>query len=293
MQLKAESAKNKAMKKIKKARAPIPEIPLGSSLVDSHCHLDMDVYSTDLEAVLKRAQQQGIHSIITIGIDEVSSAAAIEIAKAYPMVKASVGIHPHDVENTDEQSYQRLKTLITENRAYVVAYGEIGLDYAKLYADAAIQRKVFRKQLQLAKELQLPVIIHDRDAHDDTMEILESNGPYAKGGVMHCFSGDMKLAEKVLALGFHISIPGVVTFKNGQMLQAVVKEVPLESLLIETDGPFLSPVPWRGKRNEPSYLAYTAAAVATLKGTSIQDVAKQTSSNVEKLFGYSPLPQEQ
>ncbi len=287
MHLKAESAKNQMMKKLKKARAPIPEIPFGSSLVDSHCHLDMDVYNPDLEAVLKRAKIQGVHSIISIGIDEASSAAAIEIAKAYPMVKASVGIHPHDVENTNHKSYQRLKTLITENRKHVIAYGEIGLDYAKLYADKTTQRKVFDEQLQLAKELNLPVIIHDRDAHDDTMEILEANAPFAKGGVMHCFSGDIKLAEKVLALGFYISIPGVVTFKNGKDLQSVVKEVPLESLLIETDGPFLTPVPWRGKRNEPSYLPYTAEAVAILKETTMQDVALQTSRNVEKLFGYS------
>lgn len=275
------------MTKLKKPRSPIPRIPHDCFLVDSHCHLDMEAYSPDLEAVLARARCHGIHSIISIGIDEESSAAAIALARTYPMVKASVGIHPHDVKNITNQTYHRLKTLITENREYVVGYGEIGLDYAKLYADAATQRKVFTEQLPLAKELKLPVIIHDRDAHEDTMKILETNGPYANGGVMHCFSGDIRLAERVLALGFYISIPGVVTFKNGKDLQEVVKKIPLESLIIETDGPFLAPVPWRGKRNEPAYLAYTAAAVATLKKTSTQDVAQQTTKNVEQLFDYS------
>lgn len=278
------------MSKRKKIRAPIPDIGPGCFLVDSHCHLDMDAYANDLKNILVRARLAGIQSIITIGIDETSSRSAIEIAKANSMVKASVGVHPHDVENATDKTYQRLETLIKENRDQVVGYGEIGLDYAKLYAEPATQRRAFQEQLQLAKELNLPLIIHDRDAHDDTIEILQQNGPFKSGGVMHCFSGDTKLAEQVLALGFYISIPGVVTFKNGKDLQEVVKEVPLQSLIIETDGPFLAPSPWRGKRNEPSYLPYTAAMIAELKGIPIAEVALQTSRNVQRLFQYTVAP---
>jgi TatD DNase family protein len=278
------------MNKRKKTRPPIPVIKPGSFLIDSHCHLDMESYTDDLDHILDRARSAGVQSIISIGIDEESSRSAIKIANANPMVKASVGVHPHDVENITEGTYQRLKVLISENRDQVVGYGEIGLDFAKQYAAADIQRKAFQEQLQLAKEMSLPLIIHDREAHEDTIQLLQRNGPFPHGGVMHCFSGDMVLAEQVLALGFYISIPGVVTFKNGQDLQEVARQVPLESLIIETDGPFLAPSPWRGKRNEPSYLPYTAAKIAELKDVSMEEVALQTSKNVERLFHYTVAP---
>lgn len=268
-------------------KPPIPSIHADSFLIDSHCHLDMNDYKDDLDTILARAKAHGIHSIISIGIDEESSMAAIELAKKYSIIKASVGVHPHDVEQIDDCTYERLKKLITQNREHVVGYGEIGLDYAKLYAEATLQRKAFREQLLLAKELNLPVIIHDREAHDDTIEILEHIHPFPSRGVMHCFSGDIKLAEKVIALGFLVSIPGVVTFKNGVVLQEVAANIPLDSLILETDGPFLAPVPWRGKRNEPAYLLYTAEKIAQLRGISMEEVADQTSKNVAKLFNYS------
>lgn len=150
-------------------------------------------------------------------------------------------------------------------------------------------KKVFCEQLELAKELSLPVIIHNRDAHDDTLDILRQAGPFPDGGVMHCFSGDIHLAGKIIDLGFSLSIPGVVTFKNGIELQEVAAAIPLESLLLETDGPFLSPVPWRGKRNEPAYLLYTASKVAELRGISLEELATQTSKNAQTLFRYSVL----
>lgn len=272
---------------MKKAKPPIPVLPANSFLIDSHCHLDMTHYQDDLDEILARAKTQGVHSIITIGIDEKSSLAAVELAKKYSMIKATVGVHPHDVELADDMSYDRLETLVSDNREHIVAYGEIGLDYAKQYSEPSIQKTAFHKQLLMAKKLGLPVIIHDRDAHRDTLEILRKTGPFPHGGVMHCFSGDLHLAEQVMELGFFISIPGVVTFKNGKSLQEVVSQTPLQSLLLETDGPFLAPVPWRGKRNEPSYLPYIAKQVADLKGISIVEVADQTSKNVQKLFNYS------
>lgn len=272
---------------MKKIKAPIPTLQPNSHLIDSHCHLDMDSYSGDLDDVLKRARQYGVHSIITIGIDETSSIAAVKMAHDYPFIKATVGIHPHDVEQIDADTYTRLQKLVQENREQVVAYGEIGLDYVKNYSPKSTQLRAFEEQLSLAKELDLPVIIHDREAHDDCLALLQSMAPFPKGGVMHCFSGNIELAEKVLDLGFYISIPGVVTFKNGLELQEVAKNVPLESMLLETDGPFLSPVPWRGKRNEPAYVAYTAQKIAELKKITIDQVAEQTSINTLNLFQYT------
>jgi TatD DNase family protein len=282
-----ESANKQLVKKMKKNKAPIPPLATDSFLIDSHCHLDMSSYEEDLDELLLKAKAHGVHSIITIGIDEQSSLAAVELAKKHPMVKATVGVHPHDVDQIDGGTYERLQNLVIENREHIVAYGEIGLDYAKQYAEPATQRKAFREQLLIAKKLALPVIIHDRDAHNDTLEMLQQVGPFPAGGVMHCFSGDFHLAEEILKLGFFLSIPGVVTFKNGRDLQEVAAKIPLQSLILETDGPFLAPVPWRGKRNEPSYLPYTAQKIAELKGISIEEVANQTSCNVQKLFNYT------
>ena len=272
---------------MKKTKPPIPAIEDNYFLIDSHCHLDMSNYEEDLNEILARALSHGVKSIITIGIDEESSKKAIDLAKEHPFIKATIGIHPHDVEHSDDTSFQRLKELATANKEHVVAYGEIGLDYAKQYSAPDIQKVAFQKQLQIAKDLKLPVVIHDREAHEDTLEILQKTGPFPYSGVMHCFSGDVTLAEQVIELGFYISIPGVVTFKNARSLQEVVEIIPLESIILETDGPFLTPMPWRGKRNEPSYLPYTAEKVAELKRISIEEVAKKTTRNVERLFNYT------
>ncbi|MBU0943341.1 MAG: TatD family hydrolase [Proteobacteria bacterium] len=278
------------MIKTKKEKPPIPCVANSSFFIDTHCHLDMKDYGEDLDKILIQARAHGVHSIITIGIDEKSSIAAVELARKYPLVKASIGIHPHDVDQIRPDTYQRLKTLAVENKEHIVGYGEIGLDYAKLYAEPGAQKKAFSQQLEIAKELNLPVIIHDRDAHQDILTIIRQSGPFPRGGVMHCFSGDTRLAEQIVSLGFYLSIPGVVTFKNGIELQKVAATVPLESLLLETDGPFLAPVPWRGKRNKPSYLPYTAAKVAELRGISLEEVADQTSRNAQTLFNYEVLP---
>ncbi len=276
---------------MKKQRPPIPELKPDNFLIDSHCHLDMDCYNDDLDAILARASAHGVQAIITIGIDEQSSFDAVRIAQSYSMVKATVGIHPHDVEKIDDTTYNRLIDLASNNKKYVVGYGEIGLDYAKQHAQPVVQKKAFREQLEIAKSLELPIIVHDRDAHDDTLTILREAGPFPNSGVMHCFSGDMHFAEQIIDLGLIISIPGVVTFKNGKELQTVASNIPLQSLILETDGPFLAPDPWRGKRNEPSYLLFTAQKVAALKGLPIEEIANKTSNNVENLFKFNVIKQ--
>jgi len=252
------------------------------NLIDTHCHLDMDVYSADLDLVLARAADAGVRAIITIGIDAASSKQAVRLAERFTQLYAVVGIHPHDAANATEEDFK----IVTELAAHekVVGYGEIGLDYAKNYSPQTIQQQVFSRQLQLAKKLNLPVIIHDREAHEDTLCLLQEHAPYPAGGIMHCFSGDMALAEKIMDLGFFISIPGIVTFKNAHSLHGVAANLPLDSMLIETDGPFLTPVPYRGKRNEPGYLIHTAQKIADLAGVALQELAAATTANAKSIF---------
>ncbi len=269
---------------VKEPKISTPVMPEGAWLVDTHCHLDMEAFAGDLDAVLDRAKHQGIASIITIGIDLPSSQKAIEIAQHHPGIHASVGLHPHDVQGVTDKTYTALLDLIDSHREQVVAYGEIGLDYVKIHSEPDLQRRHFRLQLEMAKDLQLPVIIHDREAHDDTLRILQECGPFPHGGVMHCFSGDCTFAEKIIALGFHISIPGVVTFKSATDMQDVARNLPLSALLLETDGPFLAPHPRRGKRNEPSYILHTAAFIARLRDIALGQLARVTTAHAHSLF---------
>ncbi|MCG6929752.1 MAG: TatD family hydrolase [Desulfofustis sp.] len=269
-----------------KARQPIPFICDGACVIDSHCHLDMNDYGTDLDAVIARAVDHGVKGIVTIGIDEDSSAAAIEIARNHRSVRATVGVHPHDAAQASDAVLSRLGELAAGAPDEIVGYGEIGLDYVKQYAPPGIQRSVFRKQLQLAKTLGLPVIIHDREAHQDCLDIIKTEGPFENGGIMHCFSGDIGFARKVIDCNFHISIPGIVTYSKADQMQDVAAFIPDERLLVETDGPFLAPVPFRGRRNEPVYTLYTAQKVAELRQTSLEHVARISTQNACNLFGY-------
>lgn len=261
-----------------------PVQPKCAQLVDSHCHLDMESFADDLEAVLERARQNNITAIVTIGTDLDSSRKAVELAKLHPDVWASAGIHPHDLPSITDSTYSDLIQFIEANRQWIVGFGEIGLDYAKQRCEPNLQRKHFRAQLEIAKNLNLPVIIHDRDAHEDTLRMLKECGPFPCGGVMHCFSGDYSFAAKIIDLGFFISIPGIVTFKNAANLRDVAQKIPLTSLLIETDGPFLAPHPWRGKRNEPSYIIHTATCIAELRSMPLADLARETTTNAVSLF---------
>lgn len=266
----------------------IAELENKSYFIDTHCHLDMDAYTDELDALLHNAERSRVSQIISIGISLESSRQAVELAKKHKQVSATIGVHPHDVGRMNDTVYKNLISLYANYGKYIVGYGEIGLDYVKKYADPAQQREHFTRQLALAKELRLPVIVHNREADSDTIRLLKQAKSLDYGGVMHCFSGDYAFAKKVIDLGMLISIPGIVTFKNASTLQDVVKKVPLSSIVIETDGPFLSPQPHRGKRNEPSYLVYVAAKIAELRKTSIDMIARHTSENARRLFNLNP-----
>ncbi|OGR06518.1 MAG: hydrolase TatD [Deltaproteobacteria bacterium RIFOXYD12_FULL_50_9] len=259
------------------------QLPPDVTLVDTHCHLDMSAYGEDLDQVLLRARDAGVTRIVSVGIDLVSSRAAIDLARHHQGIVATVGVHPHNIAELTDSQYLELQVLAREPE--VVAWGEIGMDSVRSHTPLALQREHFQRQVLLAKAANLPLVIHDREAHVEVMEILQRESPYPAGGVMHCFSGDSTLARAVMELGFYISITGVVTYNKADMLAEVVRTVPLTALLLETDGPYLTAVPWRGKRNEPAYLLSTAQKVADLKNISLAEVAQQTSINAAALFG--------
>ena len=267
---------------MKSAPPPLPALPAEFELIDTHCHLDMEAFQSDLDTVIRSAAEHGIRRIVTIGIDEASSLRAVAIAQRHAGVYATIGFHPHDALEATADALDRVAALADETP--VVAYGEIGLDYVKRYAPPDVQHKAFADQLGLARELDLPVVIHDREAHADCLELIRRAGPLPRGGVMHCFSGDRRLARKVIDLGFLVSIPGVVTFSNASELREVVRATDLDHLLLETDGPFLAPVPRRGKRNEPKLLLYTAQMIAELKQVELSEVARATTANAVRLF---------
>ncbi len=262
----------------------IPTLSQPSYFIDTHCHLDMDSFAGDRAAVLTRAINNNVKKIISIAIDVRSSEAAINIARSTTQVSATIGIHPHEADQVSTKNYEQLTQLFTQHSSHISAYGEIGLDYCKKHSSPHNQKKHFIKQLDLARELQLPVIIHNRDADDDTLGILAGAEPFHNGGIVHCFSGDSEFASKVMDMGLTISIPGIVTFANATTLHEVVEKVPLTSLVLETDGPFLAPHPMRGKRNEPCYIPYIAQKIAKIKHISIEQVADVTTANAKRLF---------
>ncbi len=254
-------------------------------LVDTHAHLDMSPLSDNVAAVLQRAAEAGVRQVITIGIDEKSSARALELACANPDVYSSVGVHPHDATSADASVIARLAAMASENPSEVVAWGETGLDYAKEYSPREIQKEVFAMQIDAACELGLPLVIHARDANEDALDILSARLKQGCKGVFHCFSGDREVAKRVLDLGFYISVTGVVTFKNAEVTRDVVRYVPSDRLLVETDAPFLSPVPFRGKPNEPVRVCLVAREVARVRKISEEEAACRTTGNAQDLFG--------
>jgi len=250
-------------------------------LIDTHCHLDMEAFDDDRAEVVKRAEDAGIKYLINAASDRNGNIRGLELSREYPNVYSSVGIHPHDAKTLDESLNKELKKWAKEPK--VVAIGEIGLDYHYLHSPKGVQIEAFRQQAALAKGLALPVIVHSRKAKNDTLRVLRE-GSLDTPGVLHCFSGDMDMAKKAMELGFCISIAGPVTFKNAVELREVVKFIPDEFLLIETDAPYLSPVPLRGKRNEPSFLKHTAEIVADIRGVNVSDLARITTHNAMRLF---------
>lgn len=251
-------------------------------IVDTHAHIDSEDYNEDREEVINRAWEYGLTAMVTVGFEPSVWDRTLEIAAKHPRIYAAIGIHPNDADETNSDTLARLEQLCRSHP--VVALGETGLDYYREYVAHDVQRESFRRHLSLARDLDLPVIIHTRDAHADVMSILKSDGQGTRG-VMHAFSGDMDYARECIRLGYMISLAGPVTFKKAADRHAVAREVPLESLLIETDCPYLTPEPYRGRRNEPAYVAYTAKAIANLRGASIESVAHATTENAKSLFG--------
>jgi TatD DNase family protein len=260
-------------------------------LIDTHTHLDDTRYDGDREAMLARAREAGVETFITIGCDLATSRAAVELADRYPFVYASIGVHPHEVRHIGDGWYDEFRRLAQHPK--VVAYGEIGLDYHYNYSPPKLQRERFREQILLARECRLPVIIHTREAQKDTIAILKEEQAADVGGVFHCFTGDAGLAKDGLDLGFYLSFSGVVTFQNAAMLREIVKIVPTDRILIETDCPYLTPAPHRGKRNEPAYVRLVAETIASVKSASspvsVDEVGRFTSANASRLF---TLPHE-
>ncbi|HOU05586.1 MAG TPA: TatD family hydrolase [Smithellaceae bacterium] len=249
-------------------------------LIDSHAHLEMEQFDNDRQEVIERACLAGVEYVITVGTNPAFGEKAISIAKQYKNIFVSLGIHPHEAATADDKSLAQMADFARQPE--VVAYGEIGLDFFRNLSPREKQIEVFSRQLEIARDLSLPVVIHDRDAHEQVLQLVRSSG--VQRGVFHCFSGDYALAQKCLDLGFYLSIPGTVTFDKAVKISDVVKKVPLEFLLLETDCPFLAPVPYRGRRNEPSFIIHTAKKVAQIKSLRWEDVADTTTRNALNLF---------
>jgi TatD DNase family protein len=248
-------------------------------LIDSHCHLYMGSWSNNLDVLLARASENGVGKVICPGIDIESSWRSLSIAQKYKNVYAAAGIHPHDANNASSDYLDQLRDILTQQK--IVALGEIGLDYYRNISDVESQRNVFKKQLQLAKELDLPVIIHNRNADDDIIHVIQEVSPIR--GVAHCFSSDLTTAKILLDLGFYISFAGNLTYNNSG-LPEVAKEIPLDRLMVETDAPFLCPEPYRGNENEPSHVKLIAEKLAEYKGVPYASIEAATQKNTEQIF---------
>ncbi len=255
-------------------------------LIDSHCHLHDDAFANDRDEVIRRAREAGVERIITIGTSVAESRAAIALAEEHEEVFAAVGMAPHDEHPFTDETLNTLRELAQHPK--VVALGEFGLDYHYNTWPRETQREIFTKQLEVATELSKPVVIHNRDADADVLDLLSKfancNSQFAMRGVMHCFSSALAMAQACAELGFLISIAGPITYPKPRALPAVVRALPLESLLIETDAPFLAPQSYRGRRNEPAYVREVAAKIAELRGESFETVAQVTTRNAQRLF---------
>lgn len=256
-------------------------------LFDTHCHLNVEAFDKDLVETLKRAKEANVKRLAVVGFDHETIKKSLALSAEYPEIYSIIGWHPTEAGSYTSEVEEELKTLLKNKK--VVAMGEMGLDYYWMEDSKEIQEEVFRKQIRVAKELNLPISIHMRDAIADTYRILKDEDVSTIGGIMHSYSGDVTYMEKFLDLGMHISLSGVVTFKKTTEVHEVAQMVPLDRLLIETDSPYLSPVPYRGKRNEPAYVAYIAKRVADLRGMSVEDLAVATTRNANKLFRLEDL----
>ena len=251
-------------------------------LIDTHAHLNAKQFEDDLEEVIDRAKLAGVSTMVVVGFDRATITKAIELANTYEYIYATIGWHPVDAIDMTDADLNWIEELAAHPK--VVALGEMGLDYYWDKSPKEIQKEVFRKQIALAKKVKLPIVIHNRDATADIVDILKEEEASEVGGIMHCFTGSKEIAKQCIDMNFYISFGGPVTFKNAKQPKEVAAEIPLERLLIETDCPYLTPHPFRGKRNEPSYVKLVAEQIAELKGVAFEELAQKTSDNARRLF---------
>ncbi len=254
-------------------------------LIDTHAHLEHERYRSDRDDVVARARAAGVWPIVEVASDEKTSWLAIGLVRRYPGLFATVGIHPHEARTASESALERIRAVAREPG--VVAIGEIGLDYHYDFSPRDDQRRAFAAQIGLARDVGLPIVVHDREAHQDTLDILRSEAVQGVGGVMHCFSGDFGMARECLDMGLYISVGGSVTFPGAGRLRDIIAGIPLDRLVLETDCPYLTPAPHRGKRNEPAYLVFVAREVARAAKATLDEVAAMTTRNATRLFQLS------
>lgn len=251
-------------------------------IFDSHTHLNAEQFNEDIPETIARAKELGVGEMAVVGFDEETIKKSLALSAEYPFIQSIIGWHPTEAGSYSLQVEKKLQELLTTPK--VVALGEIGLDYYWMEDPKEVQAKVFRRQIAIAKEMNLPISIHTRDAIEDTYSILKEENIQGIGGIMHSFSGNSEWMKKFLDLGMHISFSGVVTFKKAIELQEAAKVVPVDRLLVETDAPYLAPVPYRGKRNEPGYTRYVVEKIAELREQPFEEIAKQTTNNAHQLF---------
>ena len=251
-----------------------------SNIFDSHAHYDDSRFDEDRDELLSSLKDKGVSFVVNCGCDLKTCLKTIDMAEKYSFVYAALGVHPHEAEDTTEEDFQKIKELCSREK--VVAIGEIGLDYHYDFSPRDIQKEMFEKQLILANELGLPVIVHDRESHEDTMNLLKKHKPK---GVVHCFSGSVEMAKEVVKLGMYIGLGGAVTFKNARKPIEVAEYLPIDYLLLETDAPYMTPVPFRGQRCDSAHIAYTAEKIAEVKGMDTQELIDKCNENAKRLFG--------
>lgn len=251
-------------------------------LIDSHAHLQDKEFRNDLDKVLARATQAGVEKIVCIGFDYSASQKAVELTRKSQNIYATVGIHPHDAKTLDDQTLEKIYNLALNPQ--VVAIGEIGLDYYRNLSPVEQQKKAFVEQIKIARELGKPVVIHDRDAHQDVLDIIKKEKAGINGGIMHCYSGHLPLALELIKEGFYISFAGPLTFKNAKKTHEVAQKINIDRVLVETDCPYLTPEPHRGKRNEPAYVKLVAQKLAELRGMTLEEISRITSANSRRVF---------
>ncbi|MCR5301169.1 MAG: TatD family hydrolase [Lachnospiraceae bacterium] len=252
-------------------------------IYETHTHFDDKAFDDDRDEAIKRAMEAGVCRFVNVGASMEGSYASVELAHKYPGFSAAIGVHPEYTSKLSEEDMKAVKKLSEDDA--VTAIGEIGLDYYWDEPDRAVQKEWFARQIALARELKLPIIVHSRDAAKDTLDIIKSEKAADVGGVIHCFSYGIEIAQQFADMGFFIGIGGVVTFKNGRKLKEVAKALPIESILTETDSPYLAPVPKRGKRNSSEYLPYIIEEIATIKGLTTEETERITFENAVRLFG--------